>query len=162
MIIACELMAVAVSQDVKKTRWPVKFNLSYWQAVAGMTNETRGCWHKPKLLLYSPKNLIRRMKAFMREFWKQFLLLLVALAVGPLGYTITSKLAASTQPLWERMLLVLAILVPVLLFLTFIFGLLWLMYRQDNEQEKKRWQKLDNLTSAIERLIQRMDDGRID
>jgi hypothetical protein len=124
----------------------------------------------------------------MKEYWKQIGLLAAALAIGPFINLVSDVWIAAKdlrpleRILYDGLACVLAGGVLIALFLT-----LWWMFDKDakgkneedqerntrldniiasykagTEEEQRRNRRLDDLIASVNRLVERMEDGKID
>jgi len=117
--------------------------------------------------LYPLTILIRRGIEYMKKFWEQMLLMALAYCLGLFSpYVRDIAVAGAGASWWAKGLYILAGAVAIVVVMVLTGKSLRRLYtKEEGEKEKKETERdeiLRKLNTTLERLVQRMEDGKID
>jgi hypothetical protein len=110
---------------------------------------TRGCWKKTRRLLYSPKNLLGRIREQMvkRDTARQILLMLLMVVISTGAATMPSVFQSKLPFAWK----IAGFIVMVILMASVLRALLWLVQILDERDEAEQKAKGNTLEDAMQR-----------
>lgn len=110
---------------------------------------------------------VRRVIGYMRKFWEQMLLMALAYCLGLFSpYVRDIAAAGAGASWWAKGLYILAGLVAIVVIMAVASRSLWSLYAKEEKENRKKEDKRDEilhkLNTTLERLVQKMEDGKID